>query len=154
MWTSYDMCSVNLKYPRSDYLSNTRLGINPTDDLRTHSKPSASWRCRGFPACMQVICAVDYVWNTQYVWNPCMDLCRLCPQVFSHDFWKSLTNIQNYLFFLSRFFFFLMCSEKSGCMVTTCVILWLPARKQAHFLKSAYCYLGFLFLLYFVYETI
>lgn len=84
------------------------LGISPTDDLRTHSKPSASWRCGGFPACTQVICAVDYVWNTRYVWNPCMDLCRLCPQVLSQDFWKSLPNIQNYLLFLSRFFFFFL----------------------------------------------
>lgn len=71
------------------------LGINHTDDLKMHSKPSVSWRCSGCTACTQVVCAVDYVWNTWYVSNPCMDLRRLCPQVFSHDFWKSLTNIQD-----------------------------------------------------------
>lgn len=73
------------------------LAVNHTDDLRTHSKPCASWRCDGFTAYTQVICAVVYEWNTHYAWNPRMDLCRLCPQVFFHDFWKSLMNIQNYL---------------------------------------------------------
>lgn len=100
------------------------LAINHTDELRMHSKPCASWRHGGFTAYTQVVCAVDYVWNSQYAWNPSMDLCRLCPQVFFHDFWKSLINIQNYLLWLSRFFFFLRFGEiwLYGCHVYYTVV--------------------------------
>lgn len=131
------------------------LGINPTDDLRMHSKPSASWRCGGFLlvrrwSVLWIMCETPSMCEIP-VWI-CADFVhRYFPMISGNPSQTSKTICSSYLDF---FLFFLMCSEKSGCMVTMCVTLWLPARKQAHFLKSAYCYLSFLFLLYFVYETI
>lgn len=129
------------------------LDINHTDDLKMHSKPSVSWRCSGCTACTQVVCAVDYVWNTWYVSNPCMDFCRLCPQVFSHDFWKSLTNIQNSSY---------VDTLPSPAHVLRNLAVWLPCvlyygylqgNKHTSWSLHIVTY-SFLFLLYFVYETI
>lgn len=130
------------------YLIQSWWDSNHMDNFSMPRASGASCCHCWFTICVQVVCAGStygtYRMCRGHVW-----ICMLCPWVFFYHFWKFLENIQSYCSSCLDFFFSFL--EKSGCVVTMCTTLWLPARKQAD-LKAACCYFLFLFVTFFVFN--
>lgn len=119
-----------------------------------HREPSVSWKCSGF----MLVCSRSLLW---IVWNTLVRVRSLYGfvQTLTIDVSLGLLEISHkhqkltWSFFLD-FFFPPLCLEKSACMVTVrlycCYLQW---NKHAWWSLHIVTF-GFLFLLYFVYETI